>query len=123
MSRVRGIIYDRQTMRSFNMGGILFDFPGPVSPLRPRCSTRYFLCDFFPQDLDIANGIYWNCRVSYHDHIRALIMKHAPVTVTSSSSDPPFLSTIPAPTSAGRSAHHRRCHHVRLANTQRVSRS
>ena len=46
MSRVRGTIRDRQTMRSFNMGGILFDFPDPVSPLRPRCSTRYFSCDF-----------------------------------------------------------------------------
>lgn len=46
MSRVRGTIRDRQAMRSFNMGGILFDFPDPVSPLRPRCSTRYFYVIF-----------------------------------------------------------------------------
>lgn len=59
-------------------------------------------------------------RVSHHDDLGALIMKHILDTVVSSLSNLPSPSIIPAATSAGRSRHHRRCLYVHLTNTQHV---
>ena len=94
-----------------------------LAHLLPYCSTRCFCMGLFPQDLDIANGVYSTCRVSHHDHGGVLIMRyvayHSHVVIEQ--------SCIRLNHSSGdlcrEVAHQRRCHHVHLTNPQRVSRS